>query len=358
MILIITPRCDPEAALDYANKCGKWTESENPAIEIGGSLPDGASMENWYDEFNRVCSLRPDVKKNIIHLVLSLSEQDRKLTPIELAEIGGVTLERLGYGHCPAMYREHQDGHVQHLHLVTTAITYNGERVDRTGDRRLGQKIRQDLEIRHGLWRAPLRKGSPVRPPILQFESEEMSPEAPKLQVSSWRNRVAEIVNEVFHPGITIPQLQDALRAHGVVMRPVFTKDGANLKGFRYGYQGVEENASVIDRGLTLSSLKQVGLSYESCRDLPLLSRTTKAKSQPRVVEPVQLAMGPRSVLALTIPLVPVQPLPTLKVPHAHGTTPIDPLPTFFQRARKFAARAWCSIRETLAPARVPRSLP
>ena len=165
MIIVIVARRDAPDALDYGARVGAWAKPEGPAPEIGGSLPEGEPLERWCEEFERCRLLRPEVKKDVVHIIISLSDEDRKLPPEELLEIAKTALERLGYGDGPYRITEHLDGHVQHLHAICSGITYAGERVTRDGDRRKSMKIRQELELAHGLWRAPMREGDPVLSP-------------------------------------------------------------------------------------------------------------------------------------------------------------------------------------------------
>ena len=166
MIAKVIARSDFEDALHYGGHAGKWINPDSPAVEIGGCLPLGVPLEAYAAEFQRVADLRPEIQRNVVHVIIAFAEQDRDLSPLELMEIGKTFADKLGYAACPARWTQHTDGHTQHLHGIVSAVSWDGERIDRTGDRWRGQKIRRELEAEWGLWRAPLRKGGPVLPPL------------------------------------------------------------------------------------------------------------------------------------------------------------------------------------------------
>ena len=118
-----------------------------------------------------------------------------------------------------------------------------------------------------------------------------------KNKAPGWAATVEGLVRQAIRPGATVVELRDELARHGVEMLPAWTKDGASLKGFKYAYEGRTENSSTVARDLSLSGLKGLGISYESTRDLPALSKPASARSPKVDPQPVQKLPEPPSDL-------------------------------------------------------------
>jgi hypothetical protein len=250
MIVKILPRKDASDALDYGAQVGQHASKKRgcPANEITGSLVPGTPLENYYEEFARVLRSRPEIKRNVVHLVISFTEEDKKLGGIALTEAAQRVLTGLGYGDCPFRVTEHVDKRVQHLHIITTAVTYFGERVDRTNDRWRGQSISREFERDFGLWRAPNRRRGAVLPP-LSFPIPSVQPPTPKSrpQTPGWEHQVGDLVRQVLRPGITLPQLRDELAPLGVELKPKWTKDNSRVNGLWFRFRERSEPASAVD---------------------------------------------------------------------------------------------------------------
>jgi hypothetical protein len=344
MIVNIVSRRDFADALDYGGHAGKWSKPDSPAVEIGGCLPLGTSLEQYYAEFERVAVLRPEIRQNVVHIIIAFTEQDRKLTPLKLMEVAKTVAEKLGYGSCPARWTEHRDGQTQHLHGIASAITFDGERVDRTGDRWKAQKIRRDLEIEWGLWRAPIRKGGPVLPPLPR-PGDVPATALPTLAASGWHNRVVARVRQVLRPGISLPQLRDELADLGVQLELKWSKDLSKITGLGFRYEGEFEIASAVDRAFSLAGLMKQGVSYVPCRDVPLLSKPgaiVPMKSPEPIPVPALPAATVARIAASPKLLPPLRLIP--KVPHVKRPK-VSPLKPALQRARELACRLWDAVR-------------
>ncbi|WP_306598837.1 relaxase/mobilization nuclease domain-containing protein [Geothrix sp. 21YS21S-2] len=344
MIIEIIHRRDANDALEYGAHVGKHATPDGPAEEIDGSLLPGARLEDYYSEFERVHALRPEIKRNVIHIIVSFAPEDGRRDQVELSEITRKVLGKLGYGDCPFRETEHTDKQFQHLHCVTSIVNYSGERIDRTGDRNKAQRIARAIEREHGLWRAPSVKGGPVLPPlpIPGTISVLQKPAAPMLL---WESRVKHMADQVIRPGITLPQFHDELLALGVSLEPKWTQDRTKITGLGYRFEGRQKNASQIDRGLSLNGLKNAGVSYDPVRDVPILTKpgTATPKYLPLPLT-LPLLAAPTIRTAAALPKLP--PPPRLN-PEVHHVRPqvVSTRKPFLQTAWEFATRLWDAIR-------------
>jgi Relaxase/Mobilisation nuclease domain len=118
--------------------------------------------------FEHLTFLKPNVKTNAIHIMLNFDRNDK----IDLAtfhKIAASYMESIGFGEQPYLVYEHQDANHPHLHIVTTNINAQGERMDIHGiGRTASESARKDLEVEFGLVKAEGRQKSEALaiPPI------------------------------------------------------------------------------------------------------------------------------------------------------------------------------------------------
>ncbi len=110
--------------------------------------------------FEHLTELKPNVKTNAIHLMLNFDCEDQ-LDLNTMQQIAASYMERIGFGDQPYLVYQHQDVSHPHLHIVTTNINADGERMDIHGiGRTLSEHARKALEIEFGLIRAEGRNKS------------------------------------------------------------------------------------------------------------------------------------------------------------------------------------------------------
>lgn len=353
MILQILSRQHALQALQYGARMGRWLTTDGPAREIAGTLPAGASLAEWREEFRRVAALNPGIKKNVVHLIISFSDEDRKLGPIQLAQIAHEAMGKLGYADCPARWTEHMDGHTQHLHGVVSAVTHSGERVDRTNDRWLGQQISRQTELDYGLHRVGNTKGQPVLPP-LPIAGEIVTAIVP-LPAPGWHHEVVRLVRQVLRPGVTLPQFRDELAALGVRLEIIWSRDGSKIGGLGYRYNGRYDIASHVHKEFSLAGLKGQGLDYSASRDIPLLAPPVLGPPAALLVAKIP-TLHPASIPRIAaVRIAPATlPLPHIShIPEVHHVQrpKLSLLQSIYALAAQLASRLW---RAAAAPADVP----
>lgn len=109
----------------------------------------------------RLTATRPDVKTNTVHISLNFSPEER-LSDEKMKQIADEYMTKIGFGQQPYMvYRHHDSGH-DHMHIVTTNITYEGNRISlhNIGVNK-SEPARKEIERKYGLIRAEDQKKQP-----------------------------------------------------------------------------------------------------------------------------------------------------------------------------------------------------
>jgi len=91
------------------------------------------------------------VKTNALHISLNFDPSD-KLDNAKFQQIALDYMERIGFGDQPFLVYRHLDAHHPHLHIATTNIKADGERIDIHGiGYQRSEPARKELEVKYGL---------------------------------------------------------------------------------------------------------------------------------------------------------------------------------------------------------------
>jgi hypothetical protein len=134
-----------------------FKEDKQPKI-IGGNYY-GESTEQIINGFERVASQRPSTQKPVKHFVISFAPQDGKLDLKTKYIIAAKTVAQMGYkmNQWVAVSHErndpdHYEAHNHdHLHIAINMITYTGQRIADSFDKRRMMKVLRELEVDHNL---------------------------------------------------------------------------------------------------------------------------------------------------------------------------------------------------------------
>ena len=339
----------------------RYASQNGGAMCVAGSMPLAVTLPQLERHFQDVHDLRPDLRAaKLIHLSVSMAQQDRGLTPTELGEISRQTTERLNLADGPWQAWVHTDGHTLHLHVVASSIRFDGTRVEtRSHVLHDYRRVARELELEHGLWRVGDKKGDPVLPPLTEVPKTG----GPTIHVpvidNGFQLGVKDAVYSLLrdHPGLALPEFAERLAQRGITLVPSFSAGGTRISGLGYRAEGGRfDLSSKIDKKFSLAGLQSLGVSYEPIRDLPRLALPAKPQSifiPPPVVIPV---------LALTHPPPPRRPRLTPPPPQLQGAKYVRQSHTTIQEiALTVAARIWETLRTapfpaiTPSPARCPR---
>ncbi|MCH5688865.1 relaxase/mobilization nuclease domain-containing protein [Niabella sp. W65] len=96
--------------------------------------------------------LRENVKRNSVHISLNFDPSETHLSKEKLMGIANVYMQKLGFGEQPYLVYQHHDAGHPHIHIVTTNIQPNGNRIDlhHLGIRK-SEPARKEIEKMFGL---------------------------------------------------------------------------------------------------------------------------------------------------------------------------------------------------------------
>ena len=97
-------------------------------------------------------ALNENVKRNSIHISLNFDPSEAHLSKEKLMEIAIFYMQKLGFGEQPYLVYQHHDAGHPHIHIVTTNIQSNGNRIDlhHLGIRK-SEPARKEIEKMFGL---------------------------------------------------------------------------------------------------------------------------------------------------------------------------------------------------------------
>lgn len=123
-----------------------------------GCEPKDLTFSDKLNRFRKVMLLNPKVKTNAIHISLNFDISE-KLSEEQLVRITSDYMTRIGFGDQPYLVYRHTDAAHQHVHVVTTNIKTNGQRIDiHNIGRGPSETARKEIELAYGLVRAEGRR--------------------------------------------------------------------------------------------------------------------------------------------------------------------------------------------------------
>ncbi len=206
--------------------------------------------------FKHLTNLNAKVKTNALHISLNFDASD-KLDNTKLQQIASEYMERIGFGDQPFLVYKHQDAHHPHIHIATTNIQKDGERIDIHGiGYRLSEPARKDIEKKYGLIQAEgreMKQGQSIRPAIYS--------EKPTMQIIS--NTVSGIMRQYSYTSFAeyaaILEQFNIKADRGAAHTQMFQKGGLQYAILDHKGQpiGVPVKASAIYSKPTLNELEK-----------------------------------------------------------------------------------------------------
>ncbi|PWG80826.1 relaxase/mobilization nuclease domain-containing protein [Pararcticibacter amylolyticus] len=137
--------------------------NENKVIEGEASLIlasgfagdiDQINFNQKLNRFNHLLQLKPNVKTNALHISLNFHSSET-LSNFKLQQIAATYMDKIGFGDQPFLVYRHEDAAHSHMHIVTTNITPQGERIDLHDiGRKLSEPARKAIEEDYKLVKA------------------------------------------------------------------------------------------------------------------------------------------------------------------------------------------------------------
>ncbi|MBS0175815.1 MAG: relaxase/mobilization nuclease domain-containing protein [Nitrospira sp.] len=244
------------------------------ATLIAGDLVGGSPKERARVMRAQCLAGRPALKYEGIHLVLALAPGQR-LTPTQWERAARQALKQMGMGDCLFEAWQHNDKDHEHLHIIASARTATGRRVDRRGDRIRAKRICRQLEREFGF---PQVDGDAKH-------SRRKRPVAPDPGViGEMRRKVARFANpQGCDKCYSFAQYAIALQREGVQVVPKIR--GGRVIGLGYRMEGTYIRAGDLHQSFTFTALRRSGLDWNPIRDLPHL-KPSKGATHEAVLAP------------------------------------------------------------------------
>jgi hypothetical protein len=134
----------------------KVNEAEASLILASGFAGDIEQMNfnQKLNRFNHLLQLKPNVKTNALHISLNFHSSEA-LSNYKLQQIASSYMDKIGFGDQPFLVYRHEDAAHSHVHIVTTNITPQGERIDLHDiGRKMSEPARKAIEEEYNLVKA------------------------------------------------------------------------------------------------------------------------------------------------------------------------------------------------------------
>lgn len=118
-----------------------------------------ASFKQHLKYLNELTSQDSRIKNVAKHIIINPAENN--LDDDTLNNIATDFMNQMGWDNQPCLVVKHEDIDKIHIHIVTTNIDFNGNKIDTNYEKKRANKVRQDLEIKYNLEPAENTKLTP-----------------------------------------------------------------------------------------------------------------------------------------------------------------------------------------------------
>ena len=125
------------------------------------------SFNQKYTRFHHLTMMKPNVKTNAMHISLNFHSSEQ-LSDLQLQQVAQAYMGKIGFGDQPYLVYQHDDSAHQHVHIVTTNITKDRQRIDMHDiGKKLSEPARKAIEEEFDLFKAQgreLKVGAGIKP--------------------------------------------------------------------------------------------------------------------------------------------------------------------------------------------------
>lgn len=176
--------------------------------------PDKMSLTMKLNRFLKQIELNENVKRNSVHISLNFDVSESHLLQEKLLAIAEAYMEKIGFGKQPFLVYQHYDAGHPHIHLVTTNIEADGNRIDlhHLGIRK-SEPARKAIEKDFGLVAAEAQK---------KQESYQLKPVSASKALygkSQTKMAIQNVLEAVLnqYKYASLPELNAVLRQYNVI---------------------------------------------------------------------------------------------------------------------------------------------
>lgn len=225
MVAVIRPGRSLRNALHYNENKLKITVDEKKGIkaaELIHSSGFGKDTEQlgFSDKLNtllRLAERNEQTKVNSIHISLNFDPSERDIPKDTLRQIADTYLQKIGFGGQPYLVYKHNDSGHPHIHIVTTNIQRNSNRIKLHNiGKNQSEKARKEIEKEFNLVRADSRQR------LQQFEIKPIQAEkviyGPGSR-SGTKRAITNVLDAILptYRYTSLPELNAVLRRYNVV---------------------------------------------------------------------------------------------------------------------------------------------
>ena len=216
--------------------------------EIINANIDCDTVDTAVDHFRLSRQLRPNLKKTVCHIVLSLHPNE-KLDDGSWQEIFDQYLERMGFTNNQYIGVKHADREHEHIHLVTCRVRLDGSVVSADWDRLRSQAVLRDIEKQYNL--------TPVRS---SWESDRTGKtksqiiEETETGLPRIKNQIADKVDAALIGTKSISELMEKLNAESIQVKISRDRSGT-ANGISYKLGNISVAGSRVGRAYSLPQI-------------------------------------------------------------------------------------------------------
>ena len=247
------------------------------AVLLGGNML-GRTAAEISDEFRMLQSLRPDLKKPVVHLVGAFAPNDC-LNDAEMLEIASKFLVGLGYEDSLHTIWRHMDGTTAHFHIIAGQMDIDGMAISQSFERFKSKRLCRGLEKEFCLQEVPNIRQERPEPDVPLPPCPE--PDGLDVEIPSVTTVVSDFFSRVIRAALpsctTVGDLAVVLRQHGITMVPQIHAENGQVYGMGYRVEtgpmaGAFLTGSKIPGNFSPKKLvAKHGLDFCPDRDLPIL---------------------------------------------------------------------------------------
>lgn len=258
---------------------------KQPGWVVGGNI-EGHSTSDIVQQFQTTADMRPDIEKPVWHQSLRLPKGEH-LSDEKWTEVADDYMKRMGFKQQnPRIYIQHNDKAGEHIHIIASRVSMDGELYYGQNENLKSTRIIQDLEIKHGLTQTKSveidKDGKTIMPDKTKIKKNERDMAIREQELPARRNiqiaidkTIARISN---NQQFTASALAEKLEENGVKVNPNISKTGT-FNGFSFSMNDQFFKGSQLGKTYTKKGLSERGMTYDIKNDANIL-REYKAKNK------------------------------------------------------------------------------
>lgn len=130
MVAVIKPSHSMHRIFNYNENKVKGGIAECIGAENFPLNADEMSLKMKLGFLLKRTELRKDVERKNVHISLNFDPSEKHLSGWKMMEIAKAYMQKIGFGEQPYLVYQHHDAGHPHIHIVTTNIQSNGNRID------------------------------------------------------------------------------------------------------------------------------------------------------------------------------------------------------------------------------------